>query len=136
MSEPIVFVDCSEIFEGKVDELKKVVEKLVEFVETNERRPILYDVFFSEDGTRMTVIQIHPDSASMEFHMEASGAQFPQFKDLLRMLTMDIYGKPSAELVERMRQKATMLGASDVRVHDLQAGFSRIPPLLRGADHS
>lgn len=127
MSEPIVFVDSSEIFVEKSEELKAVVKELVEFVEANEPRPIAYNVFFSEDGTRMTVVQVHPDSASMEFHMEVAGSAFPQFKNLLKMSTMDIYGRPSDRLIKLMREKAQMLGAQGVVVHDLQAGFSRFP---------
>jgi quinol monooxygenase YgiN len=125
MTEPIVFVDSSEILEGKLEDVKTVVKELVEFVDANEPRPIAYHVYFSADGTLMTVIQVHPDSASMEFHMEAAGSVFPQFKDLLKMSTMDIYGKPSDRLLKQMRDKAKMLGAAGVVVHELQAGLSR-----------
>jgi hypothetical protein len=126
MPDPIIVIDTSEILEGKLHELEAVVKELAAFVHANEPRPILYNVFFNEGGTKMTVLQIHPDSASMEFHMEVAGSAFPQFKNLLKMSTMDIYGKPSEKLVKQMHEKAHMLGAPDVGVHELQSGFSRI----------
>lgn len=123
--EPMVFVDSSEILEGKLEELEMAIKELVEFVEANEPQTIAYNVYFSEDGTKMTVLQVHVDSASMEFHMKTAGPAFAKFKDLLKLSTMDIYGKPSDRLLEQMRQKAQMLGDATVEVHELHAGFAR-----------
>jgi hypothetical protein len=125
MSEPIVFVDSSEIREGKLKELKTAIHDLVEFVESNEPRPIAYNVYLNESGTRMTVVQVHPDSASMEFHMKVAGSAFRKFVELIRLSTMDIYGKPSDDLLEQMRQKVQMLGSATVVVHEQHAGFAR-----------
>ena len=41
--------------------------------------------------------------------------------------TIDVYGRPDGGLVERLRQKAEMLGSGTVRVHDFHAGFARLP---------
>jgi quinol monooxygenase YgiN len=125
MSDPVVFIDSSEVREGRLEELKTAMKELVEFVRANEPRPIAYDVYFNEDGTRMTVFQVHPDSASMEFHMKVAGPAFPKLAELVRMLTMDVYGKPSVDLLEQMRKKARMLGSATVLVHELHAGFAR-----------
>ena len=42
------------------------------------------------------------------------------------MLSIDVYGGPDRAVVERLREKAEMLGSGIVRVHDLQNGFARI----------
>ena len=80
MSEPIVYIDRSDVREGKLGELKAAIEELVNFVESNEARAIAYSVYLNEDGSQMTVVQVHPDSASLEFHMEVAGPAFPKFK--------------------------------------------------------
>jgi quinol monooxygenase YgiN len=128
MSEPIVFVDSSEIRPGKVDEARRAFQTLVEFVGANEPRAISYAVYLNEDETHVTVVQVHPDSASMELHMQAAADAFAGFQDLLELQTMDVYGAPSEELLERMRAKARMLGTATVRVHDLHAGLARFGP--------
>jgi quinol monooxygenase YgiN len=132
MSEPIVVIDRSEIREGKLEELRTAVRELVEFVTSNESLPISYNVYLTPDGTRMTVIQMHPDSASMEFHMRAAASEFPKFADLLDLSAMEIFGKPSDALLQQIRQKAEMLGNATVLVHDHHAGFARfgdpLPP--------
>jgi len=125
MSEPIVYIDRSDVREGKLGELKAAIEELVNFVESNEARAIAYSVYLNEDGSQMTVVQVHPDSASLEFHMEVAGPAFPKFKNLIQLSTIEIYGKPSAWLRKQLFDKARMLGSGTVAVHKLQAGFTR-----------
>jgi len=126
MSEPLISLDTSLIRDGRLDELKEAVAELVEFVRSNEPRPIAYEVYFDEAGSRMTVVQVHPDSASMEYHMTVAGPAFAGFAELVTLSTLDLYGKPSEELLELLRRKVQLLGDATVVVHDLQAGFARI----------
>jgi quinol monooxygenase YgiN len=126
MSEPLISLDASLIRDGRLDELKEAVAELVEFVRSNEPRPIVYEVYVDEAGSRMTVVQVHPDSASMEYHMKVAGPVFAGFAELITLSTLDVYGKPSEELLELLRRKVQLLGDATVTVHDLQAGFARI----------
>lgn len=126
MSDSIISIDSSAIREGKLEELKKAMKELVEFVDANEPRPTAYNVYFGEDGTRMTVVQVHPDSASMEFHMDVAGPAFPKLSEFLTLLRVDIYGQPSDKLLEQMRGKARALGNAPVIVHELYTGFTRL----------
>jgi hypothetical protein len=126
VSEPLIVVDTSEIREGKLGELRRGVVELAEFVASKEADPISYQVFFSDDGARMTVVQIHPDSASMERHLELAGPVFARFADLLVLRTVDVYGPPSEKVLEQLRSKARLLGTASVTVHERQAGFARV----------
>lgn len=121
----IVAIDSSEIREGKLEELKTGLTELVEFVEANESEPIAYRIYIDEDGSRMTVIQIHPSSASMELHMRLAGPIFQRFTELVVLSRIDFYGRPSEALLEQMRQKADVLGNASVVVNELHAGFAR-----------
>jgi hypothetical protein len=57
-----------------------------------------------------------------------AGAEFAKVKDLLTLSAIDIYGTPSATLLDQMRQKAHLLGGASLAVHDLHAGFTRFGP--------
>jgi hypothetical protein len=61
VSAPIVYIDRSDIIEGKLEELKLAIKELVAFVDANERWPFAYNVYFDEAGTQMTLVQIQPD---------------------------------------------------------------------------
>jgi hypothetical protein len=126
--DPLVLVDSSEIREGKLDELKEKMAELARFVESNEPRPIAYQMFLDETGTLMTVVQVHPDSMSAEDHMKVAAPLFGRFSNLIQLRTMDIYGMPSDQLLEQMRRKAELLGAATLVVHHAHAGFTRFEP--------
>lgn len=127
MSDPIVYIDRSEIREGRLEELREAIDELVEFVDTQEPQLISYGFYLDEEAGRMTVVAIHPDSASLELHMEVGGPQFRKFKDLIRLRKIEVYGQPSDTVLSALRQKALMLGDEEsVVVQRLHAGFARL----------
>lgn len=128
MDEPIVAIDTSEVREGQLEDVKAAIKELAEFVDANEPRPIAYNAYLDESSNRLTVLQVHPDSASLEHHMRIAGPAFAGFSELIRMQTMDVYGEPSDELLGLLRQKAQMLGDIPVVVHTRHAGFVRLGP--------
>ena len=128
MDEPIVAIDTSEIREGRLEEVKVAIRELAEFVDANEPRPIAYNAYLDESSNRLTVLQVHPDSASLEHHMRIAGPAFKGFSELIRMQSMDVYGEPSESLLGLLQQKAQMLGDIPVGVHTRHAGFARLGP--------
>ena len=133
MSQPIVYVDTSEVRVGRLDKLKLAMDDLVHFVEANEPRLLVYNVYFNDDGTRMTVLHISPDSAALEFHMKIAGPKFPPIGEFINMLAIDVYGRPDDPVMEELQRKSEMLGNGTVRVHNLLAGFARLPGELDSA---
>jgi hypothetical protein len=125
MSDAILYIDISEVREGALDELKAGLKDLVDFIEANEPRLIAYNVYFSADGTRMTVVNVHPDSASLEYHMAVAGPLFHRFVDLVTLSSIRIYGEPSELALKQAHEKARLLGGGAVEVEALHAGFTR-----------
>jgi hypothetical protein len=128
MSQPLVYIDVSEVREGALDELKGAIKELAGFIEANEPQLISYCAFISDDGTRMTVMHVHPDAASLDYHMDVAGPRFGRFKDLVRLLSIHVYGEPSDKALAQLHDKARLLGSGDVIVQGLHAGFSRFGP--------
>ena len=126
MAQPIIYVDTSEVRPGRFDELKAAMDDLAQFVQTNEPQLLAYNVYFTADGTRMSVVHINRDSASLELHMKVAGPKFPPIAEFITMQSIDLYGRPDDALVEILRQKAQMLGTNIVRIHDPHAGFIRV----------
>lgn len=127
MPEPIIYIDRSEIRPGKLDEIKPAMDELVEFVEAEEPQLLSYGFFLDEDEAQLAVVAIHPDAASLEFHMDIGGPRFRGFAELLEMVSIDVYGEPSERALEQLHQKAQALGKSGrVAVHSLHAGFARL----------
>jgi quinol monooxygenase YgiN len=126
MADPIIYIDRSEIQKGKIDEVKKAIKELAEFVEANEPQIIAYNVYITNDGTAMTVLHVHTDSASLAKHMNIAGPIFSKFINLIKLLRIEIYGNPGAGLLEQLQSKARLLGDASVQVHEYHAGFFRV----------
>jgi hypothetical protein len=127
MSNAIVYVDTAEVREGALEELKTAIKELVDFVDGNVPQLIGYNVYLSGDGARMTVVHVHPDSASLEYLMEVAGPVFRQFVELVTLSSIHVYGEPSEEVLKQLHEKARLLGrgAVVVEVDALHAGFTR-----------
>jgi hypothetical protein len=125
MSDAIVYVDTSDVREGALEELKAGMKGLADFVAANEPRLLAYNVYFSADGTTMTVVHVHPDSASLEYHLEVAGPVFRQLAELVTLSSIHIYGDPSEKALTQSYGKARLLGRGKVVVDPLHAGFTR-----------
>jgi hypothetical protein len=128
MSEPLLYVDTSEVREGALEALKGAIKELVEFIEANEPQLIAYSVYLSDDGGQMTVAHLHVDSASLDYHMKVAGPAFRRFADLITLSSIRVYGEPSDTAVRQLEDKARLLGSGDVIVHRPHAGFARFEP--------
>jgi len=125
MAQPIVYIDTSSIREGKLEALEAAMQHLAAFVEANVPQLISYGFFLNQDSTRMTVVAVHPDSASLEFHMDVGSDEFRKFADLIDLSRIEVYGAVSDAVLDRLHRKAQMLGSATVTVHELHAGFAR-----------
>ena len=126
-AEPIVYIDHSDIREGSLEELKVGVRRLVDFIDAREPQLITYGFFIDEDASKMTVVAVHPDSASLELHMDIGGEEFRKLAHLLTLTAIECYGQPSEKALEQLRHKAAMLGdAGTVVAVGRAAGFTHL----------
>lgn len=124
MSGPLIFVGTYTIQEGKAEETAKRLRELVDFVDTNEPRMIAFNVYLDEAGTRATCVQVHPDAASMETHLELIGEHLSTAFDYLEGVESEqAYGPCSPGLETTMRAYAAPDALTLLPVHE--AGFTR-----------
>ncbi|WP_222914456.1 hypothetical protein [Natrinema sp. SYSU A 869] len=126
MTDFIVYIDRSTVHDGEVEELKSAMGELVDFIEDNEPEILAYDVYFSADGDWMTVMHMHADQASLDFHMEVAGPKFPPIGEFIDLEFIDVYGHVSDDLIQRLKDKASELGSGRVSVHELHRGVDRV----------
>src|SRR5438874_688705 len=129
-SEPIVYIDHSDVRDGSLEELKAGVRRLVDFIDAREPRLISYGFYVDEAASKMTVVAVHPDSASLELHMETGSAEFRKLAHLLTLTSIECYGGPSERALEQLREKAVTLGDGGTVVSIGRfAGFTHLAPL-------
>ena len=126
-AELIVYIDHSDIHEGRIEELKEGIRRLVGVIEVLEPRLVAYGFHLDEVTGRMTVTAVHPDSRSLELHLEIGKEEFRSLADMITLRQIEVYGSISDRAHEMLEQKATMLGGSSVTVTERFGGFARMP---------
>ena len=126
-SEPIVYIDHSDIRKDSIDELKGGIRRLVDFINAREPQLVSYGFYIDEDAAKMTVVAVHPDSASLERHMEIGSGEFRKLAHLVTLTGIECYGRPSDKALEQMQQKAAALGEGGTVVFvERFAGFAHL----------
>ena len=125
MSQPFAYVGTWTVKLGKVEEAKKFLSEHAAFIEANEPRMIAFHVYFNEEGNTASVVQVHPDSASMETHMQVIAEHMSDAFDVIdTILSEQYYGPMSESLSETLAQWETP-GVKVTKMPVYEAGFTR-----------
>ena len=113
---------------GALEAEKRRVPQLCEFIEANEPRVVAFNEYVDDDGTEVAVVQVHPDAASMEFHMGVVREQAERaYAETLDATTsIRVFGMPSDGVLDMLTRQAGSGLSLTVRRHHL-GGFTRLP---------
>jgi len=124
MSQPFIYIGTNTIQKGKHEEAKKMVQEIVELVETNEPRLIAFNFYLDEEGGKLVCVQVHPDAASMDFHMQVISEHLRTAYEVLEATVSEqLYGPGGEGMVEEFRRYAPDAVFTVLPVHE--AGFTR-----------
>jgi hypothetical protein len=128
MSAPFIFIATNRLREGKLAVERDRVADLSSFIEANEPQLLAFNEYANDDGTEVGVVQIHPDTASMELHMRvvADRAARAYAETLEATTSIQVYGEPSEAVLEILRRQAGAGVPMTVKGHHL-GGFTRAP---------
>lgn len=126
---PVIYIDRSDVHAGRWDELKAGIRTLAAFVDSHQPQMVAYGLYLDESANQMTVVSVHPDSTSLERHMEIGGPEFKKSAPFLVLREIEVFGPLSERAVELVQQKAATLGDEGaVTLHEQFAGFARVNP--------
>lgn len=126
----IVYVDRSATIPGRLDELEQALGELVAAIAGGSPRLLAYDAYLTDDRRSMTVVHVHPDSASLRHHLRVVEPLLPRFRGLVRLESIDLYGAPEEDIVAILRRKAALLGGASVTVHRRFVGLGNVTSVL------
>jgi hypothetical protein len=126
MSGPYVYIGTYTIKSGRQDEARERCGKLVELVQEKEPRLISFNIYLDDEATQMSVVQVHPDAESMEWHLEVVAEHIAtSFESFLGSTVYEhTFGRPTESLTRTLLQWADP-GASATSMPDHVAGFTR-----------
>src|SRR3954468_10814548 len=105
MSSPFILIATNRLKPGAYEAERHRVPGLVEFIRAGEPRLLAFNEYINAERTKVTVVQVHPDAASMEFHMGAIRERAAQaYSETLDATTqIQVFGTPSDAVVETLR---------------------------------
>jgi len=108
MSGPFIFIATNRLKPGAYEAERRRVPGLVEFIKASEPRVLAFNEYIDEAHTEVTVVQVHPDAQSMEFHMGVVGERAAKaYAETLDATTqIQVFGTPSGAVLETLRAQA------------------------------
>ena len=104
VSAGVLFVGRYRIPPGRVDEWRAAQREMAAFVEANLPDVLAFDAYLGDDGTEATSVHLHRDAASFERYLEAMATRIGRGAQIVEVLRIDLYGEPSAAVLERLRR--------------------------------
>ena len=126
MTGPFIFIATNRLKQGKLDDEQQRVPDLIDFIRSNEPRLIAFNEYANDEGTEVAVVQVHPDTESMTFHMELIAERAAKaYADTIDATTsIQVFGTPSNRVTEVLRRQAGAGVPLSVKPHHL-GGFTR-----------
>src|SRR3954462_4573848 len=69
MTGPFIFIATNRLKPGAYEAERRRVPGLVEFIRAGEPRLLAFNEYINAEHDEVTVVQVHPDAQSMEFHI-------------------------------------------------------------------
>ena len=104
MSDAIVFISHNRVNEGKLDSLKEYYRQVAEMTEANKPGTLAHMAFLNEEGTEMSIVHLFSDAEAMDRHMIGVDELAKKAREFMESVSLEVYGKPSDEVLEMMRQ--------------------------------
>jgi hypothetical protein len=126
MTPPFIFIATNRLKPGALDRERERVPDLVAFIEANEPQLIAFNEYVSDDGTEVSVVQVHPDAASFERHMGIVGerARAAYAETVEATVRVQVFGQPTETVIAMLRQQAG--GGVEILVNgEHLGGFTR-----------
>jgi len=135
MAGPFIFIATNRLKPGAYEGERRRVPGLVEFIRAGEPRLLAFNEYINEERTEVTVVQVHPDAASMEFHVGVVRERAVQaYSETLDATTqIQVFGTPSEAVVETLRAQTGARVPLSVHPEHL-GGFTRIGEHLRAGE--
>ena len=109
MTGPLIFIATNRLKAGALGAERRRVPELVSFVEREEPQVIGFNEYVNDAGDEVTVVQIHPDAASIEKHIGviADHARRAYEETLDRTVRIQVFGELPESIVAGLREQAS-----------------------------
>jgi hypothetical protein len=110
MPDPIVFISHFQMKDGELDAYRQLQGDVTRQLREEKPRTLAFLTYLNESGTRMTAIHVFADPEAMDIHFQGSQERSRRAYEFLAPEGWEIYGRPSASVIEAMEGAAASAG--------------------------
>ncbi|HUC27457.1 MAG TPA: hypothetical protein VMA73_32585 [Streptosporangiaceae bacterium] len=128
MPGPLIFIATNRLRPGRFGAEQERVPELSRFIEENEPQLIAFNEYVNELLSEVAVVQVHPDAASLEYHMSRISDRIRDaYAQTLEATTrLQVFGMPTGNILRMLDQLAGSGVPLNIYPHHL-GGFTRMP---------
>ena len=102
MSEPFVFIARFRVHDGKGDDLRALAHTLTGIVDNEETSAVGIQLFLAEDDSELLYLQVQPDAAAMDTHMQLTHERIAAALELVDPVEITVCGRPGPLLSQAL----------------------------------
>ena len=125
MPEPVVIISHFKVRGGKLEGFEELSRAVQLALEAEKPRTLAYLFYLNEDRSALTIVHVFPDADAMDVHAEGAGERAAAAYEFMEPAGWEIYGRPSAGVLEAMREAAAMSNVELVFQPQSMGGFLR-----------
>ena len=123
MAAHVIFVGTYEVPPEALNAFIAANKDMRDYVKANEPRLVSWHTYISDDRTEATTIMIHPDSDSLEYHLQVAATRISAGVSMVRTKHMELYGEVSEGLLSRLQTISQSSGSWPIDVKRHLHGF-------------
>jgi hypothetical protein len=126
MPGPLIFIATNRLRPGALAAERDRVPGLAAYLEATEPRLIAFNEYANDEGTEVTVVQVHPDADSMALHLDVvrERAARAYAETLDATVAIQVYGAADPAMLATLRDQTGTGPALSLSTHHL-GGFTR-----------
>jgi hypothetical protein len=124
MDGPFIIRARSRIRPGMTAAYKPLAKEICRLVEEREPRVLAFNIWVDEAEDSEVVLQVHPDAASLELHLELLGEKVRSTFEYADFESLEVYGPPSETLRTLFEAQAGTVQVTFYPIH--WGGFTRL----------
>ena len=125
MSDPIVFISRSRVRDGKLDGLRAFLAEGAPMLQADKPLTLAFLPYLSDDATELAIVHVFADAHAFDVHLEGVMERSSAAEEFIETIGYEIYGRPSAPVLEMMRGAAGRAGVALRLDPDVLPGFLR-----------
>lgn len=122
--ETFIYLSTHSIKKGKSENIRAWYQEFEALVREQEPRLIASQLYVNDPQTEGTIVLVHPDAASMDYHLQVAGDKIGEGLAWAPTESIQIYGTPGPVLRQVLRHNEDSGVSVRVTPHAV-GGFSR-----------